>query len=144
MYPILRNVLNYWGWADYTPTIPKLYWDVESQEERIKKICKELHKLCEYANYLGENINLDHETIEKIYEEFEKYIESGFTDYYIDVLNKYIEEHFAEIMRKHMGIIWPAIDDTGHFVLYSATIMDLSFDVMQSKDENFGRIVIKY
>lgn len=144
MYPILRNVLNYWGWADYTPTIPKLYWDVESQEERIKKICKELHKLCEYANYLGENINLDHETIEKIYAEFEKYIESGFTDYYIDVLNKYIEEHFAEIMRKHMGIIWPAIDDTGHFVLYSVSIMDLSFDVMQSKDENFGRIVIKY
>lgn len=144
MYPILRSVLNYWGWADYTPTIPKLYWDVESQEERIKKICKELHKLCEYANYLGENINLDHETIEKIYAEFEKYIESGFTDYYIDVLNKYIEEHFAEIMRKHMGIIWPAIDDSGHFVLYSASIMDLSFDVMQSKDENFGRIVIKY
>lgn len=144
MYPILRSVLNYWGWADYTPTIPKLYWDVESQEERIKKICKELHKLCEYANYLGENINLDHETIEKIYAEFEKYIESGFTDYYIDVLNKYIEEHFAEIIRKHMGIIWPAIDDSGHFVLYSASVMDLSFDVMQSKDENFGRIVIKY
>lgn len=144
MYPLLNRIIGYWGYVDFTPTLPALYWDVESQEERIKKICMEMHKLCEYANYLGVNINLDHDVIEEIYKEFEKFKDSGFTDYYIDIITDWVDQNFAELVRQHMGIVFPAIDDAGHFVLYSATVMNLRFDVMMGMDDNFGRIVIRY
>lgn len=144
MYPTLNKIIGFWGYTDFTPTLPALYWDVESQEERIKKICLEMHKLCEYANYLGENINLDHETIEKIYEEFETFKDSGFTDYYIDIITNWVENNFAELISKHLGIVWPAISDDGNFVLYSATVMNLSWDVDMSKTDDFGRIIIRY
>lgn len=39
------------------PLIPKLYWDVYSQEERIKKICCEIEKLAQYSNLLSETVN---------------------------------------------------------------------------------------
>ena len=69
-------------WTQFTPTLPSLYWDVDSHEERIKRICLELHKLVEYSNYLGDNINIDHETIKELQDDFQKFMESGFDDYY--------------------------------------------------------------
>lgn len=47
----------YWGWSAYTPVIPKLYWDVYSQEERIKRLCKEYDKLTHYASELAQYLN---------------------------------------------------------------------------------------
>ena len=58
-------------WLDYTPVIPKLYWDVYSQEERWKKLCIEYDRLCAYANFLAKNINSLIDEIEKILEEIE-------------------------------------------------------------------------
>ena len=53
------------------PVIPKLYWGALTQEERIRKLCQELHRICEYANQLGIAINLDHEIIKQLEEDFE-------------------------------------------------------------------------
>lgn len=39
------------------PVIPALYYDVYSQEERIKAICCEIEKLTQYSNLLAETIN---------------------------------------------------------------------------------------
>lgn len=39
------------------PVIPKLYYDVYSQEERIKGICKEIEKLTQYSNLLAATVN---------------------------------------------------------------------------------------
>ena len=51
------NVPPYWGWTAYTPTIPKLYWDVYSQEERIKRLCVEYDKLTHYSSMIAEKTN---------------------------------------------------------------------------------------
>lgn len=48
---------SYWGWTQYTPVIPKLYWDVYSQEERIKRLCMEYDKLTHYSSMLADAIN---------------------------------------------------------------------------------------
>ena len=63
------NVPPYWGWTAYTPTIPKLYWDVYSQEERIKRLCVEYDKLTHYSSMLAEHIN---ELDEAVSEELKK------------------------------------------------------------------------
>lgn len=48
---------SYWGWTAYTPVIPKLYWDVYSQEERIKRLCIENDKIIHYIDMVVQHIN---------------------------------------------------------------------------------------
>lgn len=56
-YLISATIPSYWGWTAYTPVIPKLYWDVYSQEERIKRLCKEYDKLTHYSSMIAETVN---------------------------------------------------------------------------------------
>ena len=42
------------GWImQYPPTIPKFYWDVKSQEQRIKTMCCYINSLVEYVDALN-------------------------------------------------------------------------------------------
>lgn len=43
--------------TQYTPVIPKLYWDVYSQEERIKKLCMEYARIVQYISDMASHIN---------------------------------------------------------------------------------------
>lgn len=61
-----NNIIPFPNWNLFTPTLPKFYWDVDSQEERIKRICLELHKLIEYVEMLCDNINIDHSLIDEL------------------------------------------------------------------------------
>lgn len=47
------------GWTGYTPTLPKLYWDVYSQEERIKRLCMGVDRIEKYCDYVAETVNSD-------------------------------------------------------------------------------------
>lgn len=140
------NVVPYPFWNKFTPTLPALYWDVDSHEERIKRICLELHKLVEYADYLGENINLDHETIEQLLADFERFQDSGFFDYYADQIEQWVHDNFNEIMKQilNQGIFFGLTED-GYFsanVAYQLTfILDTIADY---SDDNYGRLTITY
>lgn len=48
---------SFWGWTEYTPVIPKLYYDVYSQEERIKRLCIEYDKLAKYTSLIASTVN---------------------------------------------------------------------------------------
>lgn len=52
-----RALPPYWGWTAYAPVIPKFYWDVYSQEQRIKHLCEEYDRLAHYASMLAEEMN---------------------------------------------------------------------------------------
>lgn len=43
--------------TQYTPIIPKLYWDVYSAEERIKWLCMEYDRITHYLTDLANHIN---------------------------------------------------------------------------------------
>lgn len=53
----IPNVIPYNAWVNSGPVVPKLYWDVYSQEERIKKMCQEISKCTGYIDYLADIIN---------------------------------------------------------------------------------------
>lgn len=53
----IPNVVPYNAWVNSGPVVPKLYWDVYSQEERIKKMCQEIGKCTGYIDYLADIIN---------------------------------------------------------------------------------------
>ena len=60
------NIPPFWGWTRYTPVIPKMYWDVYSQEERIKRLCRDHDKLAHYASYLAELLGKNNEDIQEL------------------------------------------------------------------------------
>lgn len=64
----------FWGWTAYTPVIPKLYFDVYSQEERIKRLCIEYDKLTHYASTIAEAVNKIQEDVTKQLKEQNKAI----------------------------------------------------------------------
>lgn len=61
-----RIIPSFAGFTAFTPTVPKLYWDVKSQEQRILGICKMLCKVIAYADMLGENVDEIKKTLDDI------------------------------------------------------------------------------
>lgn len=128
------------------PVVPKLYFDALSPEQRLKKLCEELHRLCEYANTLGLSINVDHKLIEQLQADFEKFMQSGFDDYYKEQLAAYIEDHFGEIVYKMLntGVFFGLTED-GYFCANVAYQLAFVLDTIASyEDPNYGRLTITY
>lgn len=70
--PYIGTVLPFFSaFTAYTPEIPKLYWDVKSQEQRIKDICMEIHKLISYVDTVTLQVNGLSTDIEQILEDFQ-------------------------------------------------------------------------
>lgn len=140
------SIAPFWGWTQFTPALPDFYWNVYSAEERIKKLCMELHKLCDYANMLGENINIDHELINELQEAFTKFMESGFDDYYKAQVARWIDENFKNIMDGLVGhMLFFGITTDGYFTVYIPEMWAISFDTdVDYNSENYGCLEIKY
>lgn len=139
-------IAPFWGWTDFTPAVPEIYWNAYSAEERIKKICCELHKLCEYANMLSDNINIDHELIDELQDAFTKFMESGFDDYYKAQVAEWIAENFQTIMNGLLGhMLFFGLTDDGYFTAYIPEMWAIAFDTDVDYDsENYGCLEIKY
>ena len=148
-WPMVYNSLpGYAGFTNFTPTIPKLYWDVYSQEERIKRICMELHKVVEYATAMNENIELNHEMIDELAREFEKFKDSGFLDYYAAQLEKWINDNMPEIIGKYIRMVHFGLTLDGNFVGYiplGNAWDDVIFDTGANYlKDNYGRLMLYY
>lgn len=70
-----------------TPVIPKFYWDVYSQEQRIKYICENLFKLIKYSDTLAEAIN----ALEQDFSHLEGEVKEQFF-----IMKKELEDQFNE------------------------------------------------
>ena len=91
---------NYWNvplippyasFTQYTPVIPKLYWNVYSSEQRMKEICEWLSKLIQYCDFQATTVNAISEAL--------KDIEEGKLDEYIEsVIETWFDEHAPEMM----------------------------------------------
>lgn len=140
-----RAIAPFWGWTDFTPALPEFYWDVYSAEERMKKLCMELHKLCDYANMLGENINLDHKLIDELQEAFEKFMESGFDDYYKEQLDQWIRDNMDSIFAQYTRGVYFGLTLDGHFVAYiPESWSDIVFDTGADYAlDAYGRLILR-
>lgn len=57
------------------PIIPKLYYDVYSQEERIKGLCCEIEKLRQYSNLLADTINGIEDDVSQSIKEYQELVD---------------------------------------------------------------------
>ncbi len=136
----------FYGWTKFTPALPSFYWDVYSAEERIKKMCLEIHKLCEYVNMLGDNINIDHKIIQELEAAFEKFMESGFDDYYKAQIEQWIADHLVEVMQAllNQGVFFGLTED-GYFCANVLLQLTIYFDtIVDYSSDDYGRLVLNY
>lgn len=137
----LVNQLCYWRW---NKILPAVYDDSLSQYELLCKIIQKCNEIIAQFDNIKEIDDAQNAAIEEIIEKLRVLYEGGLIEIYEEQILSWIEQNLAAILREHMGIVYPAVDAEGRFVLYSATVMGLSWDVLVTPDDDFGRIVIKY
>ena len=136
----------FWGFSAFTPTIPKLYWDVKSQEQRILNLFDLLNKLVCYAEQMGIQLNVSQDELEKLKAEFEKFQDSGFEDYYAAQIEQWIRDNFNKIMKQilNQGIFFGLTED-GYFCANVAYQLTFVLDTIATySDENYGHLTITY
>ena len=136
----------YCGFTDFVPSVPQLYWNVVSNEQRIHAICKELDKLICYAEFLGININDYANIVEELQREFDEFKASGFLDYYEQQLNAWINEHMPEIIAKSVKMVYFGLTLEGYFVAYIPdSWKEIIFDTgMVYGEDTYGRLLLRW
>ena len=145
-HSIISRIPLFAAFTNYTPTVPKMYWDVYSQEERIKCICENIDKIVAYCNALGIEINTSADEIERLAAEFEEFKSSGFDDYYRAILEAWINEHMPEIIRQAIKMVFFGLTDDGYFCAYIPDSWnDIMFDTgMVYGAYDYGRLILRY
>ena len=92
-----------------TPVIPKLYWDVYSAEERIKRICCMLDKLADYVNSMAVEINDNTTDIETINDVISAIENGEYTEQYIDGLAAYIDKNLIALVARLTAYVFPGL-----------------------------------
>lgn len=141
-------VPRWFGFTDYVPTVPQLYWNVDGNEQRYHLLCKQLHKLVCYADMMGQKIEVTHEDVARLEAEFEKFKESGFLDYYEQQIEAWINANMPEIIGKYIRMVFFGLTLDGHFVAYipqGSAWDDIIFDTGMNYDaDNYGRLMLYY
>ena len=136
----------FWGFSEFTPTIPKLYWDVKSQEQRILNLFDLLNKLVCYAEQMGIQLNVSQDELEKLKAEFEKFQDSGFEDYYEKQLAQWIKDNAATLFQLLAKQVYFGLTDDGHFCAYIPdSWSDVTFDTGAVYGQaDYGRLILRF
>ena len=79
------------AWLGFSGSIPDIYWNTYSEEQRYKFLCKRIQMLVEYVNELGITLNTSMEEIEALAKEILDFK----TDFY-ENFDEYFKEHVCE------------------------------------------------
>lgn len=140
------NIVPFVGWTWDTPTLPAFYWDVYSNEQRLKKLCWEFAKMVAYSGYLADNINIDHNLITELQEAFEQFMASGFDDYYKEQVHDWIIANFQVIMDGLLGhMLFFGLTQDGYFTAYIPEKWAFIFGTdVDYESDNYGCLEIYY
>lgn len=141
-----RFIPSFYDFTEFTPTIPKMYWDVKSQEQRIHLICENLHKLACYADLLGDKVCFNRKDIDKLFREFTEFKEHGFEDYYLEQIEKWINDNLEKVMHLLIRNVFFGLNLEGYFVAYvpeswSEIIFDTGMDYSLN---TYGRLILRF
>lgn len=141
---VLTKIPPFSAWTDYTPTVPKLYWDVYSQEERLKAIVEMLDKVVAYANKMADELNISEAELERLAELFEQFKESGFLDYYAEQLEAWINENMPQIISDSIKFVMFGLTSDGYFCAYiPSKWSEITFDTgMVYGSQTYGRLIL--
>lgn len=136
----------YSGWTNFTPTIPKMYWDVYSQEQRFKDLCKSFGKVEQYLDYVVRILN---EWGIEFNEEIEAKLRAIWDEInngYKDALSNWFIEDLPDILNAAMKMVFFGLTPDGYFCAWIPSSWDgIVFDtVVDYLDDNYGCLILKY
>ena len=139
------NFPIYSGWTQYTPVIPKLYWDVYSAEQRMKQLCLSFDKVEHYLDYMANMMNeWNLEFSEELQNELTKMweqIHSG----YEDMLNEWFVKDAERIFKELYSNVYFGLTLDGHFAAYvPESWNDIIFDTGYNYElDTYGRLILR-
>lgn len=140
------NFPIYSGWTQYTPVIPKLYWDVYSAEQRLKQLCMNFDKVEHYLDYVAAlmnewNIEFSDEMQEELTEIWEA-VNNGLEGAAKDWIHRNLKWIFDTVARQ----IYFGLTLDGHLVAYIPDGWDdIMFDTGFDYDlETYGRLILRW
>lgn len=140
-------VPRFCGFTAFTSVIPKLYYDIDSNEQRTLELFKQFHKLVCLVDYIGEKVNLDHADIEHLTELFEQFMASGFDDYYAEQVKRWIDEHLQYIYENTIQQIYFTLDDSGYLIAHVPVgwrQITFSTPMDYADPSTYGRLCLTY
>lgn len=134
-------------WLEFSGTIPDVYWNVYSEEQRYKFLCCRLQKLVEYASKMGVQLNMQGDAINELAAELASMKENfadEFEDYYKTRICEWLQENLACIVANAVKFVQFGLTDTGRFVAFIPSNWQfLQFDTIMAGDD-FGKLKIVY
>ena len=135
----------FWGFSAFTPTIPKLYWNVKSQEQRILNLFDLLNKLVCYCDSMGLQIDINAEDIEQLKKELQNLEDGGLLDYYEQQIYQWIQDNMERLIKKAIKFVYFGLTNDGYFCAYipeswSEIIFDTGAVYGRS---DYGRLILK-
>lgn len=140
------NFPIYSGWTQYTPVIPKLYWDVYSAEQRMKQLCRNFDKVEHYLDYIAELMN-------EWNIEFSDEMQAELTEIWEAVNNglegaaqKWVANNLEWIFTHIAKQVYFGLNEQGYFVAYIPDGWDdIVFDTgMVYGEDTYGRLILRW
>ena len=134
------------GLTKFTPAIPKLYWNIDSQEQGIRQLWKVVEKLCNYANEICDQTNLNTSDIAELQKRFEEFVEHGFDDYYAEQLEQWFIDNAWKIYERTAKQVFFGLTDDGYFCAYvPESWKEIEFDTGAIYGtEEYGRLILRF
>ena len=136
----------FWGFSAFTPTIPKLYWDVKSQEQRILNLFDLLNKLVCYCDNMGLQIDVNAQDIQELRDYVNEFLTSGFDDALAEKIAKWIDDNLQFIFTHTIRQVYFGLTQDGHFVAYVPdSWSDIVFDTGSDINlDTYGRLILRW
>lgn len=147
IYNALLPIVPYFGaFTVSPPAVPAEYFNVYSQEERLKWLACNVKKLCEFVDLLADSINATDDELEKLYLKFEKFKKSGFEDYYAAQIEKWIKDNLGFLFTTLAKQVYFGLTDNGYFCAYiPESWSDIQFDTgMVYGQFDYGRLILRF
>lgn len=141
-----RYAPRWWAFTEFSPVIPKFYWDVYSQEERIKVICEYLWKTICFTENTASNFKAVQDALDQLQKEFDQFKESGFDDYYKEQVKEWIAGNLDFVFRETAKQVFFGLTLDGYFVAYVPQSWDeIVFDTGHVYTEDtYGRLILRW
>ena len=126
-------------------TLPSFYWNVYSNEQRIKYLCMLCDDLCNYQNSVQKSVNSLGDRQTELEQIFTKFKESGFNDYYREMLEKWLDENMERIISRAVKFVYFGLTNDGYFCAYIPDSWDeITFDTGAVYGRSdYGRLILK-
>lgn len=143
---IPQTLRQYQGIVGATPTIPKFYWDVKSQEQRIKIMCYLIQGLIECYDSHDVRISKNEADIKELQDKFQQFVEHGFDEYYEQQVIEWISQHIGVLYEQLAKQVFFGLTSDGHFCAYVPdSWSDITFDTGAVYGTDwYGRLILRF